>query len=80
MISVRTRLKRANSFEACDFDDADLARSDLRHCEFYGCSFRGAHMEGTVLSRDQAEMLNLDEEQVEAIEWCDDPGPEPAGG
>ena len=71
---------RANQFLACVFDDADLRGCDLRHSEFNRCTFDGAKMKGTIMTRDQAEMMELDDKQTSVIDWRDDAGPEPEGG
>ena len=71
---------RSSIFQHCEFMDADLRDADLRHAQFIGCYFDDAKMKGTLLTRKQAEEMNLDEDQMEQINWQDKPGPEPAGG
>ncbi len=74
---------RASLFERCSFAGAVLRGADLRRSTFDGCSFTGAELSGAVAegtgSRARLREL-LGAEQVAAVTWVEDAGPEPAGG
>jgi uncharacterized protein YjbI with pentapeptide repeats len=74
---------RASSFERCSFAGAVLRGADLRRSYFNACDFAGADLSGTVAA-DIAPWVHLRErlspEQVAAVSWAADAGPEPDGG
>jgi uncharacterized protein YjbI with pentapeptide repeats len=71
---------RASIWKKCDFRDADLSRCDWRHSRFVKCRFESALCEGMRLTRDQNGHLELDEQQLAQVHWCEDAGDEPEGG
>lgn len=71
---------RASMYIRVSFQNADLKNCDLRRSSFQDCAFDRANMEGAILTRAQRSELKLSDEQVKAIAWTDDDGPEPEGG
>jgi hypothetical protein len=75
---------RSSIFRRCRFVGANLAGADLRRSSFEGCDFTGAVLRGTRADEGYADEYELTErlsvEQLEAMEWHEDPGPEPPGG
>ncbi|MES1199379.1 MAG: pentapeptide repeat-containing protein [Pseudomonadota bacterium] len=71
---------RASNWTRASFRDADLNGADLRRSLFEACDFTGARMEGVVLA-DTLEITSvLSAEQIAAIAWAAEEGPEPDGG
>lgn len=73
---------RASIFRGCTFAGAMLRGADLRRSTFDGCDFTGADLSGAVAegtgSRTRVRGL-LSAEQVAAVSWAEDAGPEPPG-
>jgi BTB/POZ domain-containing protein KCTD9 len=71
---------RASDFVDVKFISADLTNSDLRISWFQGCDFSNALMNGTILTFEQGETLDLTDKQRAEIAWTTDDGIEPDGG
>jgi len=71
---------RCSQFRKVNFAGAILRRADLRMSSFEDCDFTGADMSGTKLTRDQADGLNLSQQQLHSIDWQASNGIEPKGG
>jgi BTB/POZ domain-containing protein KCTD9 len=74
---------RASIFRRCKFTGAMLRGADLRRStfdkgDFTGANLLGAVAEGTV-SRARLR-TGLSKEQLMAVSWVEDAGPEPPGG
>ncbi|HEY9713800.1 MAG TPA: pentapeptide repeat-containing protein [Chroococcales cyanobacterium] len=67
-------------FAGCKFDGAHLSGTDLRGSTFVTCSFGGATMNNATVETDNALRADLSEDQIKAITWAPDAGPEPDGG
>lgn len=75
---------RSSNYENCKFDSAIFKGADLRGAAFEGCTFTGADFKGAVAddvyAADYDLWDSLSRKQRNAIEWHEDPGPEPDGG
>jgi BTB/POZ domain-containing protein KCTD9 len=71
---------RASDFVDVKFISADLTNSDLRISWFQECDFNNALMNGTILTFQQGETLDLTDKQRAKIAWTTDDGVEPDGG
>ena len=71
---------RASDFVDVKFISADLTKSDLRISWFQRCDFSHALMNGTILTFQQGETLDLTDKQRAEIAWTTDEGIEPDGG
>jgi uncharacterized protein YjbI with pentapeptide repeats len=71
---------RASNWTRVSFKNAKLAGADLRRSFFDACDFTGADTRGAVLT-DTLEITSaLSAEQLAAIAWAREEGPEPDGG
>jgi BTB/POZ domain-containing protein KCTD9 len=74
---------RASIFRGCKFAAAVLRRADLRRSRFDRCDFAGVDLSGAV-AEDTRSPARLGEvlsgEQLAAVSWVEDAGPEPPGG
>ena len=71
---------RASNWTRASFKNADLRGADLRRSVFEACDFTGAQMQGVVLTDTLDISSALSSEQIAAIAWADEEGPEPDGG
>ena len=71
---------RASWFIRCQFSNSDLSDCDLRRATFDDCDFTNTVLRNARASRSQRALLPLNDEQVAAMKWDDEPGPEPPGG
>jgi hypothetical protein len=75
---------RASIFSHCRFVGANLCQADMRRSSFKGCDFTHARMNGAKAHHPQREEYRLwrrlSEPQQKAVQWSEDPGPEPDGG
>jgi len=71
---------RASVFRRVLFVQSDLSGADLRQSLYENCAFTDAVMHGAKLTREQADGLELSEQQRTEIDWQKEDGDEPDGG
>jgi uncharacterized protein YjbI with pentapeptide repeats len=71
---LRASIFRGCKFVRCNLTGADLRRSSFEHCDFTDADLTGARAQG------EQDDLDLSDDQIGEIDWCDDEGPEPKGG
>lgn len=71
---------RASLYNGVKFVRTNLKNADLRVSTFNSCDFTDAGMQGVKLTREQADVLGLSDEQRNVIDWQESDGEEPPGG
>jgi uncharacterized protein YjbI with pentapeptide repeats len=71
---------RGNCIVRVNFTNATLKGADLRCNTFEDCIFTGADLTGARITQAAGGVLELTDEQRQAIDWQDEDGDEPDGG